>query len=129
MKTAKERLIEFLAYLAIGQNKFEDIVGLSRAYVSHIKSSVGSDIIFKIYEAYPELNLEWLITGNGNMLRSENKNTATSKGAKICQGCKDKEKTIKSMEKINQLLEDKIDYLEHLLENEGIQYKKVKQAS
>lgn len=57
--TAKERLIEFLAYLKIGQNAFEKNVGISNGYISNIKGSIGSEIANKISEKYPELNTGW----------------------------------------------------------------------
>jgi hypothetical protein len=36
-------------------------------------ASIGSDVIENIIKTYPELNLVWLITGEGNMLKTENK--------------------------------------------------------
>jgi len=36
-------------------------------------SALGSDSIVNIFTTYPEINLEWLITGRGNMLKSEQK--------------------------------------------------------
>ena len=66
---AKERLIEFLVYLEIGQNAFEKKTGISNGYISHIKNSIGSNIIKKISEVYPELDTNWLLTGNGSMLK------------------------------------------------------------
>lgn len=64
----KDRLKEFLKYLELGQNKFEAIVGISNGYIASKSITIASDIIEKIKSKYPELNTEWLITGNGNML-------------------------------------------------------------
>jgi hypothetical protein len=68
----KERLIEFLAYLSIGQNKFEENVGLSRGFVNKIGEGITEKTLKKIVEAYPELNTNWLKTGEGEMLKSIN---------------------------------------------------------
>lgn len=65
----KERLKEFLTYKDIGQNKFADNVGISAGYINNLKDSIGSKIINKISGAYPELNIDWLLTGEGNMLK------------------------------------------------------------
>jgi hypothetical protein len=65
----KERLIEFLAYLGIGQTKFEEFVGLSRGLINNIKGGISSNTINKISEKYPELNTDWLLTGEGEMLK------------------------------------------------------------
>jgi len=67
----KERLIEFLAYLGIGQTKFEEKVGLSRGFVNNIGENITSKSLKKITEIYPELNINWLKTGVGSMLNSD----------------------------------------------------------
>jgi len=66
----KERLLEFLQYLGIGQTKFEEKTGLGRASISKIKDGMSAPNLAKISEAYPELNIEWLITGHGSMLKN-----------------------------------------------------------
>jgi transcriptional regulator with XRE-family HTH domain len=65
---SKERLLEFLKYLHLGQNAFERKVGLSNGHVSRVSSSFGSDVLAKIKASYPELNLTWLITGEEGMI-------------------------------------------------------------
>lgn len=66
----KQRLVEFLQFEKIGQNSFEKRVGWSNGYISNIKSSIGSDKLALISNEYPLLNLEWLLTGSGDMLKS-----------------------------------------------------------
>lgn len=78
----KERLIEFLAYLGIGQTKFEEKVGLSRGFVNTLKNNPTVKTLDKIAAAYPELNMNWLRIGEGNMLNddtnaTESENIAT----------------------------------------------------
>ena len=70
METTKIRILSFLKFLKIGQNAFEENVGIARSYLSNNKGSIGSDVINKISIAYPELNLDWLITGKGEMLKN-----------------------------------------------------------
>lgn len=67
--TTKERLIEFLKSENIGQNTFEKKVGWSTGYINNIKSSIGSDKISSIIKEYPLLNIEWLLTGEGEMIK------------------------------------------------------------
>jgi len=64
----KKRLIEFLKYLGIGQDKFAKNVGLSRGYVNNINDNITMKTVDKILKAYPELNKNWLLTGEGKML-------------------------------------------------------------
>jgi phage repressor protein C with HTH and peptisase S24 domain len=44
-------------------------VGISSGYISAGSPSIGSEIIEKIVHVYPDLNIEWLITGSGKMIR------------------------------------------------------------
>ena len=71
----KERLIEFLAYLGIGQTKFEEKVGLSRGFVNTLKNNPTVKTLDKIAAAYPELNMNWLRIGEGNMLNNDTNTT------------------------------------------------------
>ncbi|MCL1933573.1 MAG: hypothetical protein FWF53_07170 [Candidatus Azobacteroides sp.] len=66
----KERLIEFLAYLKIGQKQFEIKAGLSNGYVDKLGDNITLKSLNKIETAYPELNINWLKTGEGDMVKS-----------------------------------------------------------
>lgn len=70
MKT-KERLKLFVQSLNMGQNKFEEAVGIANGYLASRSQSVNSDAIEKILIKYPNLNLDWLFTGNGSMFQEE----------------------------------------------------------
>ena len=72
MKDVKSRLLEFLKYLKMGQNAFESECEISNGYLSHLKSSIGSDILMKIHIKYPDLNISWIVTGEEEMLLGEN---------------------------------------------------------
>lgn len=69
--TTKDRLKEFLSSQKIGRNKFEEQINISTGYMSSKAITVTSDVIEKTVSAYPDLNLDWLITGEGPMLKSE----------------------------------------------------------
>ena len=75
--TTKERLITFIHYLEIGQNKFEKNCGLSYGSVSSFKEAPNGTSIIKIATTYPELSLDWLLLGKGEMLRSNNSTEKT----------------------------------------------------
>lgn len=69
--SVKDRLIQFIDSKGISKNAFEKACGLSTRYVSNIRQSIQPDTIKKIALIYPELNTGWLLTGEGEMLRSE----------------------------------------------------------
>ena len=73
----KERLLIYLQHLGIGQNKFEKSCGLSVGAISSIKEAPNGTSLIKIAKAYPELSLDWLLLGEGEMLRSNNSTEKT----------------------------------------------------
>jgi hypothetical protein len=68
--TVKQRLLDFIYYLRISQAEFCDKIGASHAYVTSMRKSISSDKLSAISAQYPELNIEWLLTGKGEMLNS-----------------------------------------------------------
>lgn len=65
----KDRLKEFLSAKNIGRNKFEFQIGVSRGYLSTKSEIISSEVIEKTVDIFPDLNLEWLITGKGEMFK------------------------------------------------------------
>jgi hypothetical protein len=65
--TVKERIKLFLQYLNIGQNNFESKVGWSNGYINNTKN-ISADKLKPVTNEYPQLNLNWLITGKGEMI-------------------------------------------------------------
>lgn len=70
-ETVKDRLIHFIEYLGLSKNRFEEVCGLSKRYVSNISVSIQPDKIKKISLNFPQLNTGWLLTGEGSMLKGE----------------------------------------------------------
>lgn len=65
----KDRFKIFLKYLGIGQGKFESITEIGNGTINNIKDGISSPKLAKIVETYPNLNIDWLLTGKGNMLK------------------------------------------------------------
>ena len=63
----------FLKFKGIGQTRFEESADLSRGLVNNIKGSISTKTASKIALAYPELNMEWLLNGEGEMLKTPTK--------------------------------------------------------
>ncbi len=74
----KERLKKFIASKGLGQKAFEIECGLSNGYVNNIRRSVTIEKARQILERYPELNINWLMTGQGEMLKTQSTNTVVT---------------------------------------------------
>lgn len=67
--TARKRILEYIDLKGITKYKFYKDVGLSNGYLDK-EGNIGSDICEKISYQYDDLDLTWLITGKGSMLKS-----------------------------------------------------------
>lgn len=75
-ETVKERLNAFLRYKEVNNSEFGRAIGVSSAFVSSIRKSIQPDKIEKIKSTFPDLNVSWLLTGEGPMLVSDAKGGA-----------------------------------------------------
>jgi hypothetical protein len=67
-----ERIAMYLHYRSITPHAFEKKIVLSNGYFSkqlRNKGSVGSDILIKIHEKYIDLDIMWILTGEGQMIK------------------------------------------------------------
>ena len=69
----KERILQILDYYREPKEKFFEKIGFTSANFrgKNKEKSVGSDIIEKIFTEFPEINLDWLLTGNGSMIKED----------------------------------------------------------
>lgn len=99
---AIDRLRDFVFHLKLdkritGDFQFETMCGLSNKYLSNSSQpgrpgTIGSDVIARVHTVYPELNITWLCTGEGDML-----NTANSRGEEACSDIEKMEEMIREM--------------------------------
>ncbi len=66
--TVSERIRQFSDYMGITIKGFEKAAGLSNGYVNGIRKSIGHEKLSDIIRAFPELNRDWLLFGEGEML-------------------------------------------------------------
>lgn len=69
--TIKERVRVFCLYKKIPVSKFESECGLSNAYISSMRKGFGSDKLNNVLKRFPELNRDWLLYGEGEMLKGQ----------------------------------------------------------
>lgn len=66
-----DRLQEYLQYKQLSPYTFERKCGIANGYIKKQmkgRGTIGSDIIERITEKYKDLNITWLLTGQGQML-------------------------------------------------------------
>jgi len=104
-----DRLYQYLELKGLSAYAFEHACKLSNGYLQKQykgKGTIGSDIIDKIHEQYPELSLVWLLTGKKQMLitgRDQHEQSEVNEEEKKYSSLRDE---------LLQLLRDKIAVLE-----------------
>jgi len=69
-----ERIAIYIQFKKISPHAFERKIELSNGYFSkqlkHL-GSVGSDILIRIHQAYSDLDIIWVLLGEGQMIKQE----------------------------------------------------------
>ncbi len=75
MSEIKSRIIEFIEELKLEKNSFYKSVGIASSNFrgKSRQSEIGGEILLKIANQFPQLSIEWLVTGKGNMWKQKPK--------------------------------------------------------
>lgn len=65
----KQRILFFAGTLGISKRDFYAKIGVSRGTLES-KTGITEDVVTKFFAAYPEVSVEWLMTGEGEMLKN-----------------------------------------------------------
>ena len=90
-----DRIKQFADFKQISIRKFCELAGVASGGFIKVKS-VGSESLLKIFTAFPDINLEWLITGQGSMLKSA---TPVADNKFAMELIEKKDETIKKLER------------------------------
>lgn len=73
ISTIKERILSFLEYNGIKKVDFYQATGVADSNFKgkNLYSQPGGDVLVKILTSYPNISAEWLLTGEGDMLKSK----------------------------------------------------------
>ncbi|MFD2515611.1 helix-turn-helix domain-containing protein [Pontibacter locisalis] len=66
-----DRIRQLMEFKELSSSQFADTVDVPRAVISHIisgRNKPSLDVIIKIISAFPEVNKDWMLMGEGNML-------------------------------------------------------------
>ena len=67
-----DRLYQYLEFHALSAYAFEQRCQLSNGYLGkqfRAKGTMGSAVLLKIQECFNDLNIHWMLTGKGQMIR------------------------------------------------------------
>ena len=65
----KQRILFFASTLGISKRDFYAKIGVSRGTLES-KTGITEDVVTKFFATYPEVSVEWLMTGEGEMLKN-----------------------------------------------------------
>lgn len=68
--SVKDRLLDFVAYTGLSRRKFQERINVSNSYIQNISEGIGADVMNRISIQFPDLNTSWLLTGEGEMIKS-----------------------------------------------------------
>ena len=86
-----ERILKVIDYLDISISEFERSCNLSNGAVSKMGDNTRRSTLNKICDTYPQLNIDWLLTGKGDMVKEY---TVDSLRDRILEYCDFKKMTI-----------------------------------
>ncbi|MFT4680666.1 MAG: transcriptional regulator with XRE-family HTH domain [Granulosicoccus sp.] len=82
MEGIANRIQELVAKLNLKPSSFASKIAVSPSILSHVlngRNKASLDLILKIHEAFPEVDLEWLLTGNSTLKVDEVQKTESTK--------------------------------------------------
>ena len=65
---SKQKISEFISSLGISKRDFYAKTGISRGTIENT-TGITEDTLAKLFVTYPELSAEWVLRGEGDMLR------------------------------------------------------------
>lgn len=73
------RLKEFMKHVGLPSTQFADCAKIARPTISQLLNGrnrkVSNELISKLHDAFPELNILWLMFGDGEMINQPNGNS------------------------------------------------------
>lgn len=76
--TVKERLVQYIKSKGLSNSEFCRRIGVSNAFISSMRRSMQPDKTESIALNFPDLNISWLLTGEGEMLKDSGIPIATN---------------------------------------------------
>jgi transcriptional regulator with XRE-family HTH domain len=112
----KDRLKQVIDYYDITTNSFSQKIGVSEGAIRKVllqNTTLRSDTLDKISQNFTDINIDWLVTGRGEMLRKDNTTITANSDENVSRLITILENTLKEKDsQINRLLS--------IIENKGL---------
>lgn len=79
----KERIQALIEALGISGREFCKSIGQSNSWNRTIGKNIGTDIVVKILSTYPQVNINWLVFGEGDIFVNTEANTPKDSSPKL----------------------------------------------
>lgn len=99
----KQRILHFAGTLGISKRDFYAKIGVSRGTLES-KTGITEDVITKFFATYPEINIEWLMTGRGDMQKTNHTSKLPTSDNEGLPRIKDNEKETAKQENSTDIL-------------------------
>lgn len=105
----RDRLRAYIRHKGITEYRFCKDAGLTLNFLHWGSSGVSAKSMQKIGQAFPDLNLQWVATGQGKMLKGDDDRIPLSTHRAIVEA---RDARIEQLEALNKILEARIKELE-----------------
>lgn len=118
-----DRFDKYMKYRHLNDNRVTVQLGLTNGVIAQSRRpnrDLSRKVIEKIERFYTDLNIDWLITGNGDMIKTEQEKPITSGGVHVTTTEKLIEEISRHREQVDRLLsilEKQNDYINKLLDS------------
>lgn len=134
-----DRILELMNQYQLSESALSRSIGFKPQAINNIKNKKNKpslDLITSVIEKFPEISIEWLLLGNGNMMKGDASEDALKQKELLNKSIKGKENDIKS-ETINiedsgncescKKLNNRIEFLEDLLRDRDTEIARLNQ--
>ena len=116
----KQRLVEFIKFKNLSYSKFERMINAGNGFVNNLSKGLGAEKLSQISAVFPEIDTQWLITGEGNMIKAhiiqKNQSGDNINGQSVTVNKTEAEKLLEVISSYQEIIRKKDEQIDRLLE-------------
>ncbi len=86
VRSSRNAVLDVMNHYGLNKSTFADALGVSQPVITHLttgRNKPSLELVMKLQQRYPELSLDWLLTGQGAMLRKDERTIPQEDLAKL----------------------------------------------